>query len=96
MLGQKKLFALLAAFASWGGLASMAEACSVCLTGAEDATAEAINASVLFLMATPYLVVGSIVAGIFFSCRSAARKRPTEDTEQAVLSSAWTTKETQR
>jgi hypothetical protein len=69
------------------GLASISEACSVCLTGAEDATAEAINASVLFLMATPYVVVGSIVGGLFLAYRRAAKSDVIEEGQAAVPTS---------
>lgn len=50
-------------------------ACAVCLGGADDSTIEGYNASVLFLMATPYLVLGSIVGALVFTYRRALKKR---------------------
>jgi hypothetical protein len=91
-----KIVAWAGAFAVAGGVASISEACSVCLTGAEDATAEAINASVVFLMATPYLVVGSILGGLFYTYRRAAAKREQVESEQPEIPSAWSDKESGR
>ena len=62
----------------------IAHACSVCLTGANDPTADAFNASVLFLMATPYAVVGSIGGGIFYAYRRKIAKPEPEHIEQPV------------
>jgi hypothetical protein len=52
-------------------------ACAVCLggDGTYDAVTDAFNWSVLFLMAMPYAVVGSIAGWLFYSYRSAIRKR---------------------
>ena len=60
-------------------------ACSVCLTGANDPTADAFNASVLFLMATPYAVVGSIGGGLFYAYRRKLAKPEPEQIEQPIL-----------
>ena len=63
---------------------SIVNACSVCLTGANDPTADAFNWSVLFLMAMPYTVVGSIAGWLFFSYRrSAAKQKEQEEKETA-------------
>jgi nitrate reductase gamma subunit len=56
-------------------------ACSVCFTGTGDAVTDGFNASVLFLMVTPYAVVGSIVGGLVFAYRRALRKRTQSDSE---------------
>lgn len=48
-------------------------ACAVCVSGS-DAGADGYNASVLFLMSTPYLVVGSIAGGLFLMVRRAAQR----------------------
>ena len=69
-------------------------ACSVCITGASDPTADAFNWSVLFLMATPYLVVGSIAAGLFFAYRRAVAKREQAETPEGLVHLAWNDKET--
>jgi hypothetical protein len=57
---------------------AIAQACSVCITGANDPMAEAFNASVLFLMFTPYVVVGSIAGALYLVYRRAAAKRALE------------------
>jgi hypothetical protein len=60
-----------------GGLLArspLASACAVCLTGADGAVADAYDWSVLFLMATPYLVMGSIAAYLVYAYRRAAGK----------------------
>jgi hypothetical protein len=62
----------------------MVYACSVCITGAGDPTAEAFNASVLFLMATPYLVVGSIAGALFLVYRRAVKKDRAEEADSMV------------
>ena len=52
---------------------TLAHACAVCLTGAgDDSVAEAFNMSVLFLMATPYAVVGGIVSCLIYVKRGKA------------------------
>jgi hypothetical protein len=56
-------------------------ACSVCFTGTGDAVTDGFNASVLFLMVTPYAVVGSIVGGLVFAYRRASRKRAQAESE---------------
>jgi chromate transport protein ChrA len=68
-------------------------ACSVCITGANDSTADAFNWSVLFLMATPYLVVGSIAGGLFFAYRRAVTKREQAETPEPLVQLAWNDKE---
>jgi hypothetical protein len=60
-------------------------ACAVCLSGASDSVTEGYNASVLFLMATPYLVVASIVGGLVFTYRRALKRNQKVDGEALVL-----------
>jgi hypothetical protein len=69
------------------------QACSVCVTGADDPTADAFNWSVLFLMATPYLVVGSIAGGLFLAYRRAVAKREQTETTESLVHLAWNDKE---
>jgi hypothetical protein len=71
-------------------------ACSVCITGAGDPTADAFNWSVLFLMATPYLVMGSIAGGLFLAYRRAAAKRGQAETTEPLVQLAWNEKESGR
>ncbi|MCZ6625182.1 MAG: hypothetical protein O7B35_13295 [Deltaproteobacteria bacterium] len=53
------------------------QACAVCLTGAAgaDPIADAFNWSILFLMAMPYTIVGSIGGWLFYAHRRATEKR---------------------
>jgi hypothetical protein len=73
-----------------------AHACAVCVTGAGDPTADAFNWSVLFLMAMPYLVVGSIGGGLFYSYRRAAAKREQAETAEPLVHLAGHEKESER
>lgn len=61
-----------------GALASPAGAlaCSVCIGAASgnDPVADAYNWSILFLMATPYTVIGSVGGWLFFRYRRASTK----------------------
>jgi hypothetical protein len=58
---------------------ALAHACAVCLTGAgDDSVTEAFNMSVLFLMATPYAVVGGIVSCLIYVKRGQATEVKTE------------------
>jgi hypothetical protein len=72
-------------------------ACTVCAGGASDTTIEGYNASVLFLMATPYLVMGSIFGGIIFTYRRALKKRAEMAAiEQPIVQLAWNQEEGRR
>jgi hypothetical protein len=62
-------------------------ACAVCLGGSSDSVTDGYNASVLFLMATPYLVVASIVGGLIFTYRRALKRSQKAEEESLVL--AW-------
>lgn len=64
-------------------------ACAVCLGGDSDSLTDGINASVLFLMAMPYLVVGSIVGGLIFNYRRALKKREQAETLEPIAHLAW-------
>ncbi len=77
---------------------AVASACAVCLGGADgnDPVADAFNWSVLFLMAAPYAVVGSIAGWLFFAYRKAARKRGLIGRKAPVLRLAWIHKESGR
>ncbi len=71
-------------------------ACAVCLTGDGDPTANAFNWSVLFLMATPYAVVGSIAGWLVYSYRRAAAKRDQDHATESPLHLALSEKESGR
>ena len=88
MLKRIYLIILMVGFVSLAWTAS-SWACAVCFGGDGDALTEGFNASVLFLMATPYLVVGSIVAGLFFHCRGARKKPENSAAIEPVAHLAW-------
>ena len=71
------------------------QACSVCITG-DDPAAEGFNSSVLFLMATPYLVVGAIGGGLFYAYRRALAKREHVENTERLVPLAWHEKESGR
>ena len=75
------LSSLAAPVASW--------ACSVCFTGTSDSVTDGFNASVLFLMTTPYLVVGSIVGGLIVAYRRALKKRAQSESTEPLSQLAW-------
>jgi len=75
---------------------TLACACAVCLTGDGDPTANAFNWSVLFLMATPYAVVGSIAGWLVYSYRRAAAKRDQDHATESPLHLALSEKESGR
>ncbi len=71
------------------GLAVLASAttswaCAVCLGGDSDSVTDGFNASVLFLMSTPYLVIGSIVGTLIFSYRRALKRREQAENAEAA------------
>ena len=72
------------------------EACAVCVSGATDATTDAFNWSVLFLMAAPYLVVGTIAGGLFLAYRRSAARREQTEPAGSLANLAWNDKESGR
>ena len=69
-------------------------ACSVCFGG--DGDHVGYNASVLFLMATPYLVVGTIIGGLIFTYRRALKRRERKETAEALMQLTWDQEESGR
>ena len=67
--------------------AAQSWACAVCLGGSSDSVTDGYNASVLFLMATPYLVVASIAGGLIFTYRRALKR--SEKAEEEALALTW-------
>ena len=67
-------------------------ACAVCVSGggANDPLNDAFNWSVLFLMATPYTVVGSVAGWLVYThWRAAAKKNGGLRKKTPFLSLAW-------
>jgi hypothetical protein len=66
-------------------------ACAVCLTGgANDPVQDAFNWSVLFLMAAPYTIVGSIGGWLFYRYRrSAAANDGATPTNNPIFRLGW-------
>jgi hypothetical protein len=76
---------------------AVAEACAVCLTGAQnDPTANAFNWSILFLMAIPYAILGSIGGWFFYDYKRATRKGEGAGKKAPFVSWAWAHKESGR
>ena len=71
----KILLRLLSVSAALAYSPAIANACAVCWAGDGGPIEEAFNWSVLFLMATPYAVVGSIAGWLFYTYRRSAAKR---------------------
>ena len=76
----------------------MALACAVCVSGAaDDPLTDAFNWSVLFLMAMPYTVVGSVAGWLAYThWRAAAKKDGGAKKKAPVLRLAWIHKENGR
>lgn len=91
----KELLGISGALAMLAANPSVVRACAVCVTGTNDAVSDAFNWSVLFLMAAPYLVVGSIAGALFYAYRRAARKTEQHESQPAVHL-AWNHKESGR
>ena len=74
---------------------AMARACSVCLTGDSGPMGDAYNWSILFLMATPYTVMGCVGAWLVYKYRRAT-KQPRAEREQPLAQLALDYKESGR
>jgi heme/copper-type cytochrome/quinol oxidase subunit 2 len=75
---------------------AVANACAVCWAGDGGPIEEAFNWSVLFLMATPYAVVGSIAGWLFYTHRRLAARRKKNDATQPRVHLAWNPEESGR
>ena len=65
------------------GSPAFAQGCAMCKTaldGPPDALTEAFNVSAMFLMLTPYAVVGTIAGWIYLAVRRRDRLAPPDDT----------------
>jgi len=72
-----------------------AHACAVCVAGggADDPLTDAFNWSVLFLMAMPYSVIGSVAGFLFYSHWRGAKKAGGKTQRELGLSLALVHKE---
>jgi hypothetical protein len=90
-----KIFALAGLLLA--AMPNIARACSVCFADGDDAVSRAFNWSIAFLMAAPYLVVGSIGGSLFYFYRRAASKSETQkESSQPVAPLAWNREESGR
>ena len=64
---------------------AIANACAVCWAGDGGPIEEAFNWSVLFLMATPYAVVGSIAGWLVYSYRRSVVKQQRNEIAQPLV-----------
>jgi len=93
MLKREILSTFLCTGLAAAAMPALAHACAVCLTGDGDPTADAFNWSVLFLMATPYTVVGSIAGWLVYKYRRAALRREQEEAMEPTARLAWNQEE---
>ena len=89
-------FGLLGALPVLAALPSLALACAVCVTGANDPSADAFNWSVLFLMTAPYLGFGCIGGCLFYLYRRASARRDSRQTGAPLAHLALNQKESGR
>ena len=74
-----------------------AHACAVCLTGGDNyPLTDAFNWSVIFLMAMPYTVLGSIGAFLFYHYRRSAKKASEPNERTMIAPLTWIHKESGR
>jgi hypothetical protein len=92
----KILLGLLSVAAALAYSPAIANACAVCWTGDGGPIEEAFNWSVLFLMATPYAVVGSIAGWLVYSYRRSAAKQQRNEIAQPLVHLAWNPEESGR
>jgi hypothetical protein len=86
---RKIIFVMISVMSSLLVATTASRACSVCFTGTSDSVTDGFNASVLFLMATPYLVVGSIAGGLIFAYRRALKNREKVETAEPIVHLGW-------
>jgi len=74
-------------------LPAVAQACSVCFSGDDDAVTHAFNWSVGFLLAAPYVIAGTIAGCLVIAYRRAAAKRAALEAQETIDSLIWTQEE---
>jgi hypothetical protein len=93
----RTITAIIALLAALFARLPLLDACAVCLTGAGGSVADAYDWSVLFLLSTPYLVVGTIAGFLAYAYRrAAAKKAQNRAAEVAPVHLAWNQKENGR
>ena len=95
-MNPKILLGLISASTGLIYVPAIASACAVCWAGDTGPTADAFNWSVLFLMAAPYTVVGSIAGWLFFTYRRSAVKRKKSEAVQPLIHLTWNSEESGR
>ena len=96
---QRIIFGLVSVWTAYFSMPTLAYACSVCWAGDTGPTADAFNWSVIFLMAAPYTVVGSIAGWLFYTHRRSAAKQENKEkneTTEALVHLTWNPKESGR
>ncbi len=81
---QKTLLGLVLAVIAVIRAPAIAYACSVCLTGDSGPMGDAYNWSVIFLMATPYTVMGCVGAWLVYKYRRTAIREKRAEGEQPL------------
>ncbi len=89
----KILFAIGLSSIPWPAIA---RACSVCLSGDDDAVTHAFNWSVAFLLSAPYVIAGSIGMCLIIAYRRAAVKRAALEASQAISQLNWMQEESKK
>lgn len=74
-------------------LPAVAQACSVCFAGDDDALTHAFNWSVGFLLAAPYVIAGTIAGCLTIAYRRAAAERTEIEAQAAMAAPIWTREE---
>lgn len=74
-------------------LPALAQACSVCFAGDDDAVTHAFNWSVGFLLAAPYVIAGTIAGCLVIAYRKAAATRAALAEQETSDSPIWTQEE---
>jgi len=72
--GRQWGYSILGALLVVSGVPSLARACAVCW-GVDDALTQAFNTSILFLMAMPFVIGGSIMGVLFIAQKRARGQR---------------------
>jgi hypothetical protein len=83
-------------FTTFIAVPASVHACSVCWGGDTGPIADAFNWSVLFLMAAPYTVMGSMAGWLFYRYRRATAKQETNEAGEPPVQFAFNPEESGR